>query len=515
MSQAKSSPRQKMINMMYLVLTAMLALNVSSEILKAFRKLETSLENSGKNLDDTNNKLLAGMDEEVVKQGAKAKDYRDRAYEAKKTSEEFISYVDELKNYFLKQNGGRLENGELKEADNMDAAMGFFLNEKDDHQKGKELMEKINTTREKLLSLLDEKDRGSIKSDLFTPEPLPNEEGIKKSWLEESFERLPLAAVFANLTKVQNDAKKTESDVIAKLADNIFEKQHHFNELQATIVAPLGSVSTGQPYNAEIFLTAFNNNSNYKIMVNGTPVDVVNGKGIYRVIPNSEGKFNYKAEIMVPDPETNILKSYPANGEYQVFAPQASVSVANMRVFYAGIDNPVDITVPGYRPDQITATAENANLTGGNGKYVVTSSLSQNRIVKINVVARADDGTTKNFVQQFNIRPMPPLENSINGKTGGIVTVEEASTFNFMRCDFGQYFPITTQPYQVMSFVCYVKSRENKAPMMATGNQLTPEMKATISKCKRGDLILFYEIKGRGANGAISNVSNNLIYTVK
>jgi len=351
---------------------------------------------------------------------------------------------------------------------------------------------------------------------IYTPTNLPQIlKESKKTWLQESFEQLPLAAVFANLTKFQNDAKKTESDVISKLASKIFTTQHHFNGLQATIVAPYGSVTTGQPYNAEIFLSAFNTNDNYTIKVNGVPVEVVNGKGKYKVTPNAEGKFNFKAEILVPDPETNIPKSYSADGEYQVFAPQASVSVANMRVFYAGIDNQVDITVPGFRPDQITATAQNAQMTGSNGKYIVTSSMSQNRIVKINVTARSDDGTSKTFEQQFNIRPMPPLENSINGKTGGPITVEEAKTMSFLRCDFGQYFPISTQPYQVTSYVCYVKARDTNGPYPGTGNQLTADMKAAISKCKRGDLILFYDIKGRGANGAISNVSNNLVFTIR
>jgi gliding motility-associated protein GldM len=515
MAQSKTTTRQKMINMMYLVLTAMLALNVSSEVLKAFHKMEVSLDHSGKNLDETNAKLLIAMDMEVEKQGAKAQVYRDKAYEAKKISEEFIGYIHELKEYLLKKHGGRLENGELKEADNLEAAMGFFMNERDDSKKGKELLERINTTRVALLHLLDEKDRAAIKTDLVTPDPLPNNEGIKKSWLEESFENLPLAAAFANLTKLENDAKKTESDVITSLASQIYVQQYHFNALEATIVAPYGSVSTGQTYNAEIFLSAFNKNSNYTMKINGQPVEVVNGKGIYKVTPNSEGKFDYKAEILVPDPITNESKSYTATSSYQVFAPQASVSVANMRVFYAGIDNPVDITVPGYRPDQVTASIENGTISGQGGKYVVNTTMSQNRIVKINVVARADDGNTKSFTQQFTIRPMPPLQNSINGLTNGVISVDEARLFNFLRCDFGQYFPLTTQAYQVTKYTCYIQSRDPRVYNDIHSNQLTNDIKAHISKCRRGDLILFYNIEGRGANGNTIRNGNSLVFTIK
>jgi gliding motility-associated protein GldM len=515
MAQQKTSPRQKMINMMYLVLTAMLALNVSSEILKAFHKLETSMENSGKNLDDANAKLLTALDQEVTVQGEKAKVYRDRAYEARKITEEFNSYVDGVKKMFLEKNGGRVEDGQLKDADNMDASMDFFMNEKNGNEKGKELMNKINSTREKLVALLDDKDKSNFKSDLKTEDPLPDLEGRKITWLEETFEKLPLAATFANLTKYQNDAKKTESDVIATLAKNVNIFDVHVNTVEANIVAPFSSISTGQTFTANVFLSGYNKNENYQMTMNGVPIDVKDGKGVYKITPNAEGIYKYEAKIMVPDPVTGVLKPYISSGEYQVFNPQASVSVANMRVFYAGIDNPVDITVPGYRPDQITATADNASLNGSNGKYIVTSGLSQNRIVKINVVAKADDGSTKNFVQLFNTRPMPPLENSINGNTGGVITVEEARTFNFLHCDFGQYFPITTQPYQVTKYTCYVKSRENLGPMPGNGGQLTPQIKSAISKCKRGDLILFYDVEGRGANGVINRRSNNLIFTVK
>jgi gliding motility-associated protein GldM len=206
----KTSPRRKMINMMYLVLTAMLALNVSSEILKAFHKLETSIEDSGKNFDDDNAKLLTALNQGVTVQGEKAKVYRDRAYEARKITVEFNSYVDGVKKMFLEKNGGRVEDGQLKDADNMDASTDFFINKKNGNEKGKELMNKINSTREKLVALLDDKDKSNFKSDLKTEDPLPELEARKITWLEETFEKLPLAATFENLSQYQNDAKKTE-----------------------------------------------------------------------------------------------------------------------------------------------------------------------------------------------------------------------------------------------------------------------------------------------------------------
>ncbi len=201
MASGKISPRQKMINMMYLVLTAMLALNVSSEILKAFYKFEVSMQNAGTNLDSANLKLLGAMDKEVDKQGEKAKPFRDHAYDAKKIADEFVKYIEDIKTILLEKdskdgNNPREEDGQLKSSKDMERAVQYFLENKDAQggkdAKGKELMEKINSTRIALLNLVDEEGRATIKSDLVCEDPPKNKEGETLTWLEETFHSLRL-----------------------------------------------------------------------------------------------------------------------------------------------------------------------------------------------------------------------------------------------------------------------------------------------------------------------------------
>lgn len=524
MASGNVSPRQKMINMMYLVLTAMLALNVSSEILKAFHKFEMSMERSGANLDGASDKLLLMMESEVEKQGDKAKPFRDKAKEAKQISKEFVDYIEEIKNMFLAKHGGREEEegGQLKDAKNMEAAAVYFLNPQDQQAKGKELMQKINDTREKLLSLLkdtalhiDEATISGIKTDLRAED---SKEPGGKSWLDETFDQLPLAAAFANLTSYQNNAKKTANDVIALLASRINAKDFKFDALQATIVAPYGSVTAGQPYTAEIFLSAFNSKDQPKVFVNGQAIEVKDGKGMYKAATGQEGVMKYKAEIEVIDPTTGQPKRYAADGEYQVFSPVATISASKMSIFYAGIPNPVDISVPGYRPNQISAVCDNGTLTGSNGQYNVMVQMGQNRVANINVVAKGDDGGSKSFTKQFKIRPLPQLTVTVNGKEGGGVAGAEIQAWNFLNASFGPSFAYDGLNYQVTSYQCIVQGRSGAQMFTGNGPNIGADIKGAAAKCRKGDLIIFFNIKAVGTGspaGPPKNIDSGPVFRMQ
>jgi gliding motility-associated protein GldM len=524
MAGGKLSPRQKMINMMYLVLTAMLALNVSAEILKAFHNFEVSMQNSGANLDAANVKLLSAMDKEVEKQGPKAQPFRDKAYQAKKLSDDFYTYIESIKTILLVDDSKNGENprepdGELKSAKDMEIAVQYFMENRktggDKEAKGKELMSQIVNTRESLLGLLDEGDRVNIKSDLRCDDPPKNNEGEKFTWLEETFHSLPLAAAFANLTKYQNDAKKTESDVIAALSTKINATDFKFDALQATIVAPFGSVTSGQPYTAEIFLSAFNSKQSGKVFVNGNPVEVKDGKGMYKASTGAEGTFKVKAEIEVVDPLTGQPKRYAAESEYQVFSPVATISASKMSIFYAGIDNPVDISVPGFRPNQVQASCSNGAMTGANGKYNVKVQMGPTRVATINVVATMDDKTQKSFVKEFKIRPLPPLAVTVNGKEGGGVAGAEVQVWSFLNASFGPSFAYDGLQYSVNSYQCIVQTKQGAQVFNVTGPAISPDLKSAASRCRKGDLIIFFNIKASSTTAPAKNIDSGPVFRMQ
>ena len=525
MASGKISPRQKMINMMYLVLTAMLALNVSSEILKAFYKFEVSMQSAGSNLDAANVKLLGAMDKEVEKQGDKAKPFRDKAYEAKKIADEFVKYIEDTKTILLEKdskdgNNPREEDGQLKSSKDMERAVQYFLENKDAEggkdAKGKELMAKITETHDKLLALIeDPNDRASIKSDLVCVDPEPNKEGEKFTWLEETFHSLPLAAAFANLTKYQNDAKKTETDVINYLSTKINATDFKFDGLSLSINAASASVSSGGKYTAEIFLTAYNTKQKNDVYVNGVVLPLKEGKGIYEVTATGEGIHKYQAKISLVDPITGQPKDYTAEGEYQVFSPVATISASKMSIFYAGIDNPVDISVPGYRGNQISASCDNGTLTGTNGSYNVKVQMGPTRVAKINVVAKGDDGSSKSFVKEFKIRPLPPLAVTVNGKEGGGITGSEIQVWNFVNASFGPSFAYDGLTYAVTSYQCIVQTKNGAQPFSVTGPAVSPDFKAAAARCRKGDLIIFYNIKASSATAPAKNIDSGPVFRVQ
>jgi len=524
MASGNISPRQKMINMMYLVLTAMLALNVSSEILKAFYKFEVSMQSAGKNLDEANVKLLAAMDKEVDKQGEKAKPFKDKAYEAKKIADDFVKYIEEIKSILLEKdtkdgNSAREEDGQLKASKDMERAVQYFLENKeaggDKEAKGKELMEKINSTREALLALVANEDKSSIKSDLRCEDPPKNKEGEQMTWLEETFHSLPLAAAFANLTKYQNDAKKTETDVINYLSSKINATDFKFDALVTTINAASASVSAGGEYTAEIILTAFNSKQDNKVFVDGQQIEVKDGKGIYKVRASGEGKHSYKAVIKIIDPLTGQPKDYTAEGEYQVFSPIATISASKMSIFYAGIDNPVEIAVPGYRANQLTVGCENGALTGSNGVFNAKVQMGPVRVAKINVTAKGDDGSSKSFSKEFKIRPLPPLAVTVNGKEGGGITTSEIQVWSFVNASFGPSFAYDGLQYAVNSYQCIVQTKTGAQSFSVNGPQVSADLKTAASRCRKGDLIIFYNIKASSATAPAKSIDSGPVFRIQ
>ena len=526
MASGNLTTRQKMINMMYLVLTAMLALNVSSEILKAFYKFEVSMQNAGTNLDGANIKLLGAMDKEVDKQGEKAKPFRDKAYEAKRIADEFVKYVEETKQILLVEdskdgNNPREEDGQLKAGKDMERSVRYFLENKeaggDKEAKGKELMAAINDTREKLLDLTKDSagTRASIKSDLRCDQPAPNKEGLQLSWLEETFHSLPLAAAFATLTKYQNDAKKTETDVINHLSLQINATDFKFDALQTTINAASASVSSGGEYSAEIILTAFNSKQNNEIFIDGQKIEVKDGKGIYKIRASGEGIHKYKATINVIDPKTGQMQPLSAEGEYQVFSPVATISASKMSIFYAGIDNPVEISVPGYRGNQISASCDNGTLSGTNGAYNVKVMMGPTRVAKISVNAKGDDGTSKSFMKEFKIRPLPPLAVTINGKEGGGITGSEIQVWNFVNASFGPSFAYDGLTYAVTSYQCIVQTKNGAQPFSITGPAVSADLKAAAARCRKGDLIIFYNIKASSTTAPSKSIDSGPVFRVQ
>jgi gliding motility-associated protein GldM len=207
MAGGNISPRQKMINMMYLVLTAMLALNVSAEILKAFHMVEVSMDKAGVNIDEKNKNTLKAIESYHTKNpgDAKGTEAYNNSLKAAKTADDAVKYLSDLKNMLIEQADGRKDgdpDGELTKADNIELHANYLI-VKDQGANGEALKKKINDTKNQLIALLPKDKQAEVKSDLTTE----TSKGSTQTWQSEMFEHTPLAAVVALLSKTVNDVK--------------------------------------------------------------------------------------------------------------------------------------------------------------------------------------------------------------------------------------------------------------------------------------------------------------------
>ena len=233
-----------MINMMYIVLTALLALNVSKQVLKSFHMMEQGFISSASMQDEKNESIMKSFSTAMETDENKTKPYLERAKKAREISAQFCLYIDEVKKEVEKLGGGRKDRqegdliGEITKADAMEKHANYFVNEK----KGIELQKKINQARKELLALLKSDKNLKLKERYFSEaeasaqlraiDPNLSTED-KKTWVNLYLEENPAAGVLAMLTKIKNDAKSLETDVLGKLQEGIYEGDIPVNTIEA------------------------------------------------------------------------------------------------------------------------------------------------------------------------------------------------------------------------------------------------------------------------------------------
>ncbi|MNJ91494.1 hypothetical protein D3C87_91460 [compost metagenome] len=500
MAGGKETTRQKMINIMYLVLLAMLALNVSDTILNAFKNINDSLVSSKTNVSTSIDQLFASFENTKLKdEPARAQPIWEKANKAKALADDLNNYVQQLKDEFLKAGEGiNEETGDIKLRDNMDIAQGIMVNRKE----GFKLKAKINETREKLIELLDEKDRANVT---FSLEAKDAKKGIngKKEWVDINFgEGTPLTAANTILSKIQSDVKNAEVDVVKRLFGNMDKALVNLDHFEAVAVAPSSYVVQGQPYTAEVFLTASDSRSTPQISVNGNSLSVKDGKGTYTGGTGAVGMFKWKGVIRVKQTDGTV-KEYPtAEQSYQVAKPSATVSPDKMNVIYAGIPNPFSVSAAGFPLESVNATISGGSIRKeGSGKYAVSVGGDQvGKTVNINVSASQGGKTLNLGAQQFRVKALPTPKAYIKGKSGGNVPLEwmeGAGSIDTQLEDF-----VFDVKFRVVRFAAtFINPRSDAVTITNPGGGFGGQIKGALNSIKPGATIIFKDIVCEGPDG--------------
>ncbi|MBN1650181.1 MAG: gliding motility protein GldM [Bacteroidales bacterium] len=536
MAGFKETPRQKMIAMMYLVLTAMLALNVSKEILEAFKVVNESLVTTNDNFTNKVNILYDEFEKQYDLNQVKVAPFWEKAKEVRELSTKFINYLDSVKyNTIIHTEGIEIggENGisydsvkrltlrDLKQVDNFSKPTNYLVGIETSKGKGYELQEKINQYREDLLSFIPEDRRSSFNIGLTTKGKFINADGsTTKDWVYYNFYHTILAADVTILNKILAEAKNAEFDIVNYLALDISAKDFKFSKIEAKILANSSYVFQGDEYKAEIFVAAVDekNNPTVEYRMGATEwhdefsagaTKIAGKNGMVQLnLPTrnlTPKEYSFSGRIIIKDP-TGAQQSYPFASSFTVAEPSANVSATKMNVFYRGVDNPIRISAAGIPDHRLDYSITAGKINKTNEGYVV-SGLGRNTLtvneVTINVYALGDNGSkTKLGEQIFRLKQLPDPDVLVRGmnEDGGVLK-GEILTNPYLICQLPEFVNFE-YPFEVNAFsMTAYKANGESYDLFSNSAKLTSEMERYIRDARRGSDIVFKNIRVKGPTG--------------
>jgi gliding motility-associated protein GldM len=394
-----------MINLMYLVFIGMLALNVSTEVLDGFELVEESLLRSVKSSTQRNDRIFADLKEYLAANPEKTREWYDKGKQVKDRTDSLFNYTQDLKTRIVKKADGKDGDPEhLKHPDDLNAAYEIMFEQgKND---GAKLKSEINNYRDYITLLVSNPSIKNIIENNLSTEPSAKAKENKQTWEESLFFQMPVAAAVTLLTKLQNDIRYAEGEVLGDLVKNIDVEDYRVNKLKAFVIPEAQIVMRGGSYRANIGILAQDSTQRPKVYVNGSYLSD-NANGQYVVGAGATGTFQVKGYVEMPRGDGSAFKE-DFSEEYFVIEPSATVAPVMMNVLYAGIDNDIRIAVPGIASQNVTATMTNGTLTSkGNGIWVAKPAKVGTEAV-ISVSAKMTDNRVQEMAKNtFRVRALP------------------------------------------------------------------------------------------------------------
>ena len=557
MAAAKETPRQKMIGMMYLVLTALLALNVSADILDAFAIVNDGLENTNASVENKIEDYYNIFEQQYNREPEKARVYWDKANEIRVKTDEIINFIEkeikvplvlETENISEKdllnskdskkslirnidkidpKNRRVFYEFELKNIgakDKYDAATNFMINNghatilKNKIQEYREFV--VNTVEDaglsnynKYVALLTDVDHNGNKI-IYT-----DNDGQELSWENKNFEHIILTAEIAILNKIVGEIQTTEYDAITALYKQIGSSDFKFESVQARVIQKSDFIIKGQNYEAEIFIAAADTSKAFDVKyymgvddynkAKGEPVKLNSkeGKVMLSFPTTTVGFHKYAGRIEIPRPD-GTTAYYDFNEKFQVVAPSATVAPTKMMVMYEELQNPISVSAPGITSDDIIIKVDGGTFTKdkNDGDYFVEVNKGA-KLVKVRVSAKDDNGRIVDLgTQEFRVKKVPDPVVKIGDITGGKVEKEVLLSIGRVMAvmkDFDfEGFNYTVDSYTVSTYRGTFIDKNNKGPKFSN------DVIELISNAQTGQRIQFQDICVKSPKGEVRNVGS-------
>jgi gliding motility-associated protein GldM len=515
-----------MIGMMYLVLTAMLALNVSKEAVEAFKKVDKGLTQTIANYTAKNDVIYKEFDRAATENPTKAGKYKTAAYQVKERADEAFNFIQGLKIEIIKKaekdpetpaiKGNEVIIEEVKRIDDTNVPSEILIGA-NENGKANDLKALLNEYRQFLITTLDGKNptvEEALKTSLYTGDG-KNANGEKERWENNTFQTLPLVAVICILSEYQVNVRNAETEVINYLYSQIDASSFKFNKL-TPIVIPTSSnyVTLGSDYEAQVFISATDTTQKPTITVGGSQLQLdETGKGIYKVRASSTGAKKWGGIIALKAPDGSI-KNYNFESSYIVGDPNVIVSPTAMNVMYYGINNPIDVSVPGISPDKLKIRVVNGSFStdkvkksGGDyfkGAWAVKpNAVGQN--VQVIVTADINGKPVQYAPYDFRVKAIPnPVAIFANKSTGTVPRASAAAQQGVFAVlpDFD--FDLQ---YNVTNFTILYSDKGADYEETSNSSLLTSKQKELIGRLTRGKNLIIKDIKALGPDGRTKELS--------
>ena len=509
----RMSPREKMINLMYIVLTAMLALNVSSDVLNGFSQVQDGLTRSNRTITARNQALYGQLQAFNEKNPEKGKVWLDKATQVVGETDKLYNYIDSLKYQIVKlADGEDADVNNIHSRDNTDAASVVMLSAQGG--KGKALRTRIDQYRQFVTSFLEDPEkRKNLETALSTtpPKTAGVELDQKKSWEETMFDNMPCIAAVTLLTKLQNDVRYAEGEVLNQMLTNVDLGDLRVNLVNAFVVPDSRIVMRGTKYSAHIVLAAIDTTQRPVVYVNGGRL--ANSSGLYEVGTSKAGNYDYSGWIEVLGRDGTVTRR-DFKSSYTVIDPLATISATMMNVLYAGINNPISIAVPGVPQGSISATMTNGTLTKSGEGWIAHPTKVGAECV-ISVTAEMDGQRTNVGSTTFRVRKLPdPLPyiayKDANGQPArykGGKPFPKALLLAAPGLDAAIDDDILNIDYKVVSFETVIfDSMGNAIPELSNGSQFSERQKAAIRRLQHGKRFMIARVKATGPDGITRDI---------
>jgi len=515
MAGGKQTPRQKMINLMYLIFIAMLALNMSKEVLAAFGLMNEKLETSNTSMDASNSDFLASLGTKAEENAEEYGELYQDAQKVKELSDTYYTYLEGLKKGMTQDLEDPKDYVVMDKSDFLDQK---FWQGDNLAPEGKEFMKQINDYREGVISTLPaegfESLKASVKTRFATNDgkkddgKVETRDGTRQDWINYHFEGFPLVASLTKLTQLQADIKTTEQEVLKTLLEGELTEAVSLTNFASALLAPKTAYYSGEKYDGKIIVSKTDKTSTpvkAELTLDGRPMKegtdyVLEAGGIKMLISaGTPGDHTIKGTMTYMQ-DGNEVPVEVNNTFATISMPNAAViSADKMNVVYRGVANPMTISIPGIPDNKVSASA--AGLTRRSGSQYIMNP-GTGRTVTITASGTLPDGKGISTKSEFRIKDIPRPSGTVRGEAGSIKMPKnnlEISTVSAMLEDFDFDLNLSVSEFKFKV--------PGQPTVVVSGNKLNDQAKSVLRRAGRGDAIQIFDIQ--------AYITNNRDYKLK